>query len=80
MKYVKKPIVIDAFQWGYDKTPRWAVFNKIVAQEGSYSYLRVNGGEHWVEWGDMVIRNKEGQHYSIKKDAFDSLFDPYKGK
>lgn len=75
MKYVKKPIIVEAFQFGVDETPKWAVFDKHGMDSGSYSYLRVAGGQMWVRPGDMVIRGDNMMHACVKKDIFDATYD-----
>lgn len=77
MKYVKKPVVIEAFQFGVDETPHWAFVTKHGEDADSYSYIKIPMGELWVMGGDMVIRKSQGNHFTCKKDIFDASYEEY---
>lgn len=65
MKYVKKPIVVEAFQLGVDDIPVWFVSWFVNEQhEGPTAYK-----------GDMIIKGIQGEIYPCKKDIFDATYD-----
>lgn len=89
MKYVKKPIVIEAFQFGGEHFPDW------FAKEVAINYITLHGGppasgcftsckiptlEGTMEAykGDMIIKGIKGEIYPCKKDIFDASYEVYK--
>lgn len=83
-KYTKKPITIDAFRFGFDKTPEW--FDAKVA-EGD-ARLEPNGdspefakittleGTLKAQIGDWIAKGIKGEIYPIKHEIFVGLYDP----
>jgi hypothetical protein len=85
MKYVKKPIVVEAFQFGVDDWPEW--FNDKVRVYGSlqigdiciYDPLQCSietlEGPMCGDVGDMIIKGIKGDIYPCEKDIFDAIYD-----
>lgn len=79
MKYRKKPVIIDAFQYGVDSNPDWFIYKISIgeiipyAEEGcSIKTLEgVMKGYH----GDMIIKGIQGEIYPCKKDIFDATYE-----
>jgi hypothetical protein len=76
-KYVKKPIIIEAFQW---KREMGCVANNpfgyIIKQDlvrGFYLYDENTGKVRWLNDGDYVIRENE-QCYIKSKTNFESMY------
>lgn len=80
MKYVKKPIVVEAFQFGVDEEPEWFVDEDgihVVFHDDYPNCCKIItlGGvmEAWT--GDMIVKGVHGDFYSYKKDIFDATYD-----
>lgn len=73
MKYRKKPIVIEAFQFGIDKTPSW--FDTSFLGNGSYCYIDTLEGEMRANIGDWIIKGIKGELYPIKDDIFRETYE-----
>ena len=82
MKYHKKPIAVDAFQFGVDEAPEWFLHIHVY-------YVPVSGEKHQLECiiptiegamraheGNMIIKGIEGEIYPCKKDIFDKCYEP----
>ena len=81
MKYQKKPVTVEAFQWGVDFSPQWAVeaFGEgtlIEADTGIDLELHIETleGEMVAELGDFVIQGVHGEIYSCKPDIFEETY------
>lgn len=91
MKYRKKPVVIEAFQYDGDLmdsdgafyVPTWAVN---AFHEGVLYYDNLNGvpaelyiktleGIHHVSVNDYVIRGVQGELYPCKPDIFEQTYE-----
>ena len=79
-KYVKKPIEIEAFQFGVDDIPDWA-FSKINFINNNmkieYSIETLEGDMKFKE-KDYIIKGACGEVYSCKKDIFEATYDEIK--
>jgi hypothetical protein len=80
MKYVKKPIVVEAFHFGHEIQPKW--FNDCNAayipdEEGKNRYITIFTLEGIMKAypGDMIIKGIKGEIYPCKKDIFDATYD-----
>lgn len=81
MKYVKKPVVVEAFQFGIDESPEWfmdAYGIKVVfdREPNSCAILTLEGIMEARE-GDMIIKGIQGEIYPCKRDIFDATYDIY---
>jgi len=87
MKYVKKPVVVEAFQLGVDDVPIWFFddqnktkrqlfwdIDKINFKECEIITLE---GKMTAKKGDMIIKGIQGEIYPCKKDIFDASYEPY---
>lgn len=87
MKYKKKPIVIEAFQWtgGPNQTedPEWiasAITSGMVQihEHSIYPFImkiQTLEGEHQAKPGDYIIRGIKGEIYPCKADIFDLTYE-----
>lgn len=79
MKYIKKPIVVEAFQEGKE-CPLW--FTK-AAINGTVYYNEASGkltictleGDMIVNKGDWIIQGINGEIYPCKPDIFEKTYD-----
>lgn len=91
MKYRKKPVVIEAFQFYVDNMPDWfmdAVSNdevilyncdlKRYTIDEAYCRIRTLEGWHWCNGGDYVIKGIKGELYPCKADIFNQTYEEVK--
>lgn len=85
MKYVKKPIEIQAFRLGFDQYPQWFVdaFEKNqIAVSPSIDGLRVRiptrEGYTIADRGDYIVQGVKGEIYPCKSDIFEETYESVK--
>lgn len=87
-KYVKKPIVVDAYQWTGDNNqtedPEWIVDMiksdriQFESSHGKLSMLiKTLEGTMRASLRDYIIRGPVGEIYPIKPDIFLLTYSPY---
>lgn len=84
MKFVKKPIVIDAIQWTNKKIvcppgPTWLVEAEErgdIQLAGDCLYIKTLEGEMKATPGDWIIRGIKGELYPCKPDIFEATYEP----
>lgn len=92
MKYRKKPVIIEAWQYK-DKTPcevrdfstEWIkdAFNKGIIhydKDGMNLYIDTLEGTHHVSDGDYIIQGVNGELYPCKPDIFEKTYEPVEGE
>jgi hypothetical protein len=78
--FIKRPVIVEAFQFGYEEEPSWfrpAVIemdydNRISRLKGCISTL---GGDIWFWEGDYVIRGVKGELYPCRRDIFEETYE-----
>lgn len=90
MKYRKKPVEVEAFQFDGDLmgsdgkyyVPGWAVRAfKTGVMHYKYGidaqlYIKTLEGEHHASVGDYIIRGVKGELYPCKPDIFEMTYEP----
>lgn len=87
-KFMKRPVVIEAFQWTGDEhqqeSPEWADeavrlgtvrFEKIGTPDVAL-LIDTLEGTHRANRGDYIIRGVKGELYPCKPDIFAATYDP----
>lgn len=82
-KYIKKPMVIEAFKWCKETAPQWIddAFRegKIVYRElGDSRFLEVyvdNYDSFIIAEGEYVVKGFNGELYPIKADVFEQTYE-----
>jgi len=80
-KYVKKPVVIDAFQFEKDcDYPDWVDFTivrRIADPSGETYKLEIHtiGGIMTANWGDWIIKGIKGEFYPCRNDIFETIYE-----
>jgi hypothetical protein len=85
MKYVKKPLIVEAFQFGHDEMPSW--FRDVVSQgrvtlegipehRGSWCRIKTLEGEMVGFNGEWIIQGIKGEIYPCKADIFEATYEP----
>ena len=90
-RYVKKPIEIEAFRFGFDDEPEW--FNKSrhityapamikteldtlhIKELPSFCMIQTLEGAMRAELGDYIIKGIKGEIYPCKEDVFKASYD-----
>ena len=88
MKYRKKPIIVEAFQWtgGPERmdAPEWLadrikagkVFFEGDRDTGVKMRIETLEGTMRAELGDYIIRGIKGEIYPCKPDVFEATYEP----
>lgn len=81
MKYKKKLVTVEAFQWGFDITPKWAaeefVEGTLIELDTGIDlelHIETLEGEIVAKLGDFVIKGVHGEIYSCKPDIFEETY------
>ena len=82
MKYAKKPVVIDAWQYSGPSTGEEKEIEIIKNLTGCEAIAK-NGrivlptleGEHVLSTGDYIIRGVKGEYYPCKPDIFELSYE-----
>lgn len=82
MKYVKKPIVVEAFEFGVDEYPDWfschVYYVPVAGQDHMLEcIIPTLEGEMQAHKGDMIIKGIKGEIYPCKKDIFEATYEPF---
>lgn len=83
MKYVKKPVVVEAVQWANHNTEEILAFCPVAIArfvEASYGaryviIIPTLEGDHTVSYGDYVIKGVHGEFYPCKPDIFAETYE-----
>ncbi len=91
MKYRKKPIVVEAFQYGYHIEPIWfkSLIGKTIRYVPSRNMKKTEAkkfpsdvliktlkGEMRADYYDYIIKGVNGEIYPCKPDIFDKTYEP----
>ena len=82
MKFLKKPVVIEAVQW-FKAGDHPKVYVHQAARYGvsevwvdGQAYIDTLEGRHIVCPGDWIITGVKGEHYPCKPDIFAATYEP----
>lgn len=82
MKYIKKPIIIEAVQWTGNNVLYVSSFfydNKIEAiydSESKAFIINTLEGQMKASIGDYIIKGIQGECYPCKPDIFEETYEP----
>lgn len=84
-RWVKKPLVIEAFQLGIDPIPDWfmdRVSDNSIVLKGEWKKLnscRIHTLEGWVQAkrGTFIVKGVQDEIYPCKEEIFRATYDPY---
>ncbi len=74
MKYRKKPVVIEAWQWGSGAVPVDILAQIDFGKEGAV--IPTLEGEMKIRQGDYIIQGIKGELYPCKPDIFEATYEP----
>jgi hypothetical protein len=83
-KYRKKPIVIEAYQYGEEEAPLW--FKEAMRKGIVTPFSQYGGDKRWCEvetsqgimkgkQGDYIIKGVQGEIYPCKKAIFEETYE-----
>jgi hypothetical protein len=79
MKWRKKPVVIDAWQWPNGEGVHSAITmagGQIVGAANNCFAIQTLEGTMLVQPGDWIIRGVKGEYYPCKPDIFEATYEP----
>ena len=78
-KYIKKPVIIEAFQVGIDNYPDWFKPEWLII-DGNFikGNIKTLEGIMSFSQGDYIIKGIKGEVYPCKKDIFEETYLPVK--
>lgn len=83
-KYVKKPIVIEAFIYGVDPIPEWAANDTVITFNADSASIETFEGSICAREGDYIIKGIKGEIFPCKaeifKETYEAVIDPYVAK
>lgn len=77
MKFVKKPIPIDAFQWtghNFDQIANFMGDNHPVIDGLNNLFIHTLEGEIKAAPGSWIIRGPKGEYYPCREDIFEETY------
>lgn len=90
MEYIRKPIVIEAFQldkrglidekWFWDAVTRNDIiihnFDRMLAFNPAWCEIKTLEGTMVAKAGDYIIKGVEGEIYPCRADIFEETYEP----
>lgn len=74
--FVKRPIIVEAFQFGVDTVPNWFKAKYITIENGkATACIETLEGDMLFHNGDYVIKGVEGELYPCRKDIFEKTYE-----
>lgn len=77
MKFRKKPVVIEAFQWqpGMVLPSYFAEAQYAIGEGGKVLFINTLEGTMTAQPGDWVIQGVKGELYPCKPDIFEATYE-----
>lgn len=79
MRFRKKPVEIEAFQWAPGLTladlPDWAIKHMVYSLSGGGLLIKTLEGDMRADRGDWIIRGVKGEVYPCKPDIFHATYE-----
>lgn len=79
MLYQKKPLIIEAFRFGFDEQPEWCLHSEQVRHSSNtdcdWLEIETLEGTMRANHGYYIIKGIKGEIYSCKDDIFESSYD-----
>lgn len=88
MKYRKKPVVIEAFNYlgeeNHDEFQDWLIKNNQADKikfsfKNNMHYVKTLEGNMFIDKGDYIIIGVQNEIYPCKPDIFKETYEPVKG-
>lgn len=76
MKYRKKPVVIEAFQWMLDEVPDWCKKQEVyIDVDTCTAHIHTLEGVMAAKPGDWIIKGIKGEVYPCRPDIFEATYE-----
>lgn len=79
MKWIKKPIPVEAFKYNIDSRPDWfqdeVTKNNIITYPDDSCYIKTLEGDMKATKGDYIIKGIRGEIYPCKADIFEASYN-----
>lgn len=78
MKYRKKPVVIEAFQLGYESFPKWAedaLLDGRLRIDDDVVIIKTLEGTMKAGIGTFIVKGVDGELYPCRADIFKETYD-----
>lgn len=77
MKYRKKPVIVDAFEWTVDEAPDWWKLRSDINVEVDTctALIPTLEGIMRATPGDFIIRGIRGEIYPCNPDIFEATYE-----
>ena len=77
MRFRKRPVVIEAEQFAYDKEwPRGVCACNCTSLHQGRPHIHTLEGLLFVTGGDWIVTGVKGEHYPVKPDIFEMTYEP----
>lgn len=81
MKYIKKPVEVEAFQVTVDYLrehidKQWQEIEPKIWHQNTYLVIHTLEGEMRADIGDWIITGVKGEKYPCKPDIFEMTYEP----
>lgn len=74
--FVKRPVIVEAFQFGVDTAPEWFKAKYITVENGeTIACIETLEGDMLFHNGDYVIKGVEGELYPCRKNIFEKTYE-----
>lgn len=76
-KFVKKPIEVEAFQFGFDYFPEWFQPGPMInySTKEHCAHIHTPDGIMTAQIGDYIIKGVKGEIYPCKEDVFNLTYE-----
>lgn len=86
MRYIKKPVEIEAFRLGHDSYPDWFTNHKdnlgVTSERHPNgritAHIRTLEGTIYANRGDYIIKGVAGEIYPCRSDIFEATYEEVK--
>jgi len=85
MKYRKKPIIVEAYQFYHTPVPKWvgdALLNGSIMESNEKMHgghdIKTLEGTMRANYDDYIIKGVNGELYPCKPDIFEKTYEPEK--
>ena len=80
LRYIKKPIPIDALQWtgeNFDEIHEFVTNKPIVITGNNELIISTLEGDMRAPEGSWIIRGPLGEYYPCRREVFEETYEPF---
>lgn len=76
MSYLKRPVTVEAFQYGHEDEPDWfkqKLLDGVVEREPGVILIHTPTGDTWAAKGEWIVYEphlKDNRHPKARKDVY----------